>query len=103
MAAYTAADLAAYLQQDVDTATAMLVLKVAADAAKAYTRGQGFTGGVPGDDVAAVVLMAAARMYANPESYRSVNLGSLSYTLTPFSGWTLAELAILHTHRRRAA
>lgn len=103
MAAYNAADLAAYLQQDIDTATAMLVLKVATDAAKAYTRGQGFTGGVPGDDVAAVILTSAGRVYVNPAHTQSETIDDYTVRHAGFTGWTLPELAVLNTYRRRAA
>ncbi len=105
MAAYTAADLAAHLQTDVDTATAMLALKVAADVAHTYTRGAGFDPitGAPGDDLAAVVLMAAGRIYVNPAHTQQETIDDYTVRYAGFTGWSLPELAILHTYRRRAA
>lgn len=103
MAAYTPADLAAHLQTEVDMAAAALCLKVAADLAHTYTRGAGFdpVTGVPGDDVAAVVLMAAARLIANPEQL-PYDVGGTSIR-GGFTGWSLAELFVLNRYRRRAA
>jgi len=103
VSAYTATDLAAYLQHDVDTATAMLVLKVATDAARTYTRGQGFTDGVPGDDVAAVILTSAGRVYVNPAHTQQEQIDDYAVRPGAFTGWTLPELAVLNTYRRRAA
>ena len=105
MAAYTPADLAAHLQSDVDTATALLCLRVAADLAHTYTRGAGFdpVTGVPGDDVAAVVLMAAGRMYVNPGHAVSEQIGGVATRYGVFAGWSLPELTVLNSYRRRAA
>lgn len=104
MAAYTPADLAAHLQTDVDTATAVLALKVAGDLARTYTRGAGFdpVTGVPGDDVAGVVLMAAGRLYVNPGHDASQQAGPFAVRHGVFNGWSLTELATLNAYRRRA-
>ncbi len=105
MAAYTAADLAAHLQQDVDTATANLALKVAADVAHTYTRGAGFDPitGDPGDDLAAVILTSAGRTYVNPAHTQQETIDDYTVRHAAFTGWTLPELAVLNTYRRRAA
>ncbi len=105
MAAYAAVDLAAHLQQDVDTATATLAMKVAADVAHTYTRGAGFgpITGAPGDDLAAVVLMAAGRIYVNPTHNQQETVDDYTVRHAAFTGWTLPELAVLNTYRRRAA
>ncbi len=105
MAAYTAADLAAHLQQDVDTATATLALKVAADIAHTYTRGAGFDPitGDPGDDLAAVILTSAGRTYVNPAHTVQETIDDYTVRHAGFTGWTLPELAVLNTYRRRAA
>ena len=105
MAAYTAADLAAHLQTDVDTATATLALKVATDVVRTYTRGEGFNilTGAPGDDLAAVVLTSAARIYVNPTHNQQETVDDYTVRYAAFNGWTLPELAVLNTHRRRAA
>ena len=103
--AYTAVDLAAHLQQDVDTATAVLCLKVAADVVFSYTRGQGFNAvtGAPGDDLAAVVLTSTGRMYTNPAHTQQETIDDYTVRYAGFTGWTLPELAVLNTYRRRAA
>ena len=103
MAAYTATDLAAHLQTDLDTATATLALKVAADVVHTYTRGAGFDPitGAPGNDLAAVVLTLAGRMYRNPSSFLAETAGARS--VRHGEGWTLPELAVLNTYRRRTA
>jgi len=103
VAAYTATDLAASLQTDLDTASAVLALKVATDVVFAYTRGQGFNvvTGAPGDDLAAVVLTLAGRMYRNPSSFLAETAGARS--VRHGEGWTLPELAVLNTYRRMAA
>ena len=105
MAAYTATDLAAHLQTDVDTATAVLALKVATDVVFTYTRGQGFNAvtGAPGDDLAAVVLTTAGRVYANPTHAQQETIDDYSVRFAGFNGWSLSELAVLNTYRRRAA
>jgi len=103
VAAYTPADLASHLQTDLDTASAVLALKVAADLAHAYTRGAGFDPitGVPGDDLGGVILLVAARLFANPEQL-GYDVGGVGYR-GGFVGWSLAELAVLNTYRRRSA
>ncbi len=105
MAAYTPADLAAHLQTDVDTATAVLALKVATDVVFTYTRGQGFNvvTGAPGDDLAAVVLMAAGRIYTNPAATEMTSIDDYTVRYAAFNGWTLPELSVLNTYRRRTA
>ena len=105
MAAYTAFDLAAHLQTDVDTATAVLALKVATDVVFTYTRGQGFNAvtGAPGADLAAVVLLAAGRIYTNPAATEMTSIDDYTVRYAAFNGWTLPELAVLNTYRRRAA
>ena len=68
--------------------------------AKSYTRDRGFYGGVPFDDVAAVIATATARLAANP--------GQIAQTTGPFtvtggfSGWSLAETFVLNRYRKRA-
>jgi len=105
VAAYTATDLAAHLQTDVDTATAVLALKVATDVVRTYTRGEGFNivTGAPGDDLAAVVLMAAGRIYTNPAATEMTSIDDYTVRYAAFNGWTLPELAVLNTYRRRTA
>lgn len=68
--------------------------------ARAYTRGAGFYGDMPEPDVEAVVTTATARLVANPEQIR-YGVGSTQY-FGGFTGWSLAELAVLNRYRRRA-
>lgn len=68
--------------------------------ANAYTRGGGFFGGHPNDDVAAVITTATARLLANPEQLR-YSAGSVQIS-DSFRGWTLAETFVLNRYRRRA-
>lgn len=68
----------------------------------AYTRGQGFTAGVPEADLDAVIVTATARLVTNPAQAQREALGE--YQVTPaLAGWTLPELAVLHRWRRRLA
>lgn len=83
----------ASVQTHLDTATVMV---------KAYTRGGGFTGTEPSEDVAAVIVSCASRLYRNPTLDRSMSIGPAQTSPGIFNGWTLPELAVLHTYRRRA-
>lgn len=77
-----------------------------AHTARAYTRGRGFA---PDDwalceeDIKTVILSAAARSLNNPAQDRSVEAGGFRSQPGYFSGWNLAELAVLNRYRRRAA
>ena len=66
----------------------------------AYTRGNGFTGGVPNPELRAVIRTATARLTANPEQVGST-VGGVT-TGAGFNGWSLAELAVLNRYRKRA-
>jgi hypothetical protein len=68
--------------------------------ARSYTRGQGFTGSEPADDIAAVITTATARLVANPEQL-STDVGSVSIR-GGWQGWNVAELATLNRYRVRA-
>lgn len=81
--------------------------------ARAYTRGNGFQS-VPGhnvgpllvdveEDVAAVIVTAAARLLPNPSQGKRIESGSFNAAPGVFAGWTLAELGVLHRYRRRSA
>ena len=101
----TADDVAAFLGRSGDAATVALAhehLPVITAMVKAYTRARGFVDGVPGDDLAAVIVSATARSVANPEHTISQETGPFSIRQGIFQGWTLPELAILHRYRKRA-
>lgn len=69
--------------------------------AKAYTRGGGFTSvGDPYDDVAAVIVMATARLLSNPAQVRG-SVGGVQQ-LDGFNGWSLAERFVLDRYRKKA-
>lgn len=73
--------------------------------ASAYTRGVGFTSGVPNADIAAVVLAAAARLYAHPRQLavdETVGPDSASFR-GGFNGWTVLEKIVLDRYRVTAA
>lgn len=84
-------DLVALAGQHVTIITAM---------AQAYTRGGGFDGQEPREDVAAVITTATARLMGNPDQvqYKSGNTSFQSY----FTGWSLAETFVLNRYRKRA-
>ncbi len=100
----TPMQVAAFLGRPGDPDTIALAgehLPIVTAMVSAYTRGQGFLDGVPGDDLAAVVVTAVCRLLANPEQL-GYDVGGVGYR-GGFVGWSLAELAVLNTHRRRAA
>lgn len=68
--------------------------------ARSYTRGRGFVGADPAEDIAAVIVTASARLMANPEQLAS-DVGNVSMR-GGWSGWNLAELIVLNRYRVRA-
>jgi hypothetical protein len=70
---------------------------------KAYTRGRGFVGEEVEDDLGAVIVTTAARLYTNPDMRVRTETGSHSEVPGLFNGFTLPELAVLHRYRRRTA
>ncbi|BCP05634.1 hypothetical protein [Mycobacterium paraintracellulare] len=68
--------------------------------ASGYTRGEGFTDGVPKDDIAAVIVTATARLVANPQQL-GTDVGNVSIR-GGFQGFNLAELFVLNRYRKRA-
>lgn len=83
---------------------ATLVVPMITVMARSYTRGRGFTDNEPNDEIAAVITAAAARFVSNPAQLnRSETAGSFSQDLRGgFSGWSLAEQAVLNRYRVRA-
>lgn len=74
--------------------------RIVTELARAYTRGRGFDGPDPNDEVAAVIVMAVARLMANPEQIKT-DVGTVSFG-GGFYGWNLAELKVLNRYRVRA-
>lgn len=73
--------------------------------ARAYTRGRGFdVDGEPNAEVAAVITTASARLGSNTAqtSTSRTEGGVTREQRSWFTGWTLAELAVLNRYRRRA-
>ncbi|MDS1114488.1 hypothetical protein RD149_12000 [Gordonia westfalica] len=105
MAPVTGETVAAFLGQGPDPDLGLVALAeqhaaIVTAMARAYTRGEGFAGGIPTDDIAAVITTATARLVANPEQINTTT-GSVS-VLGGFTGWTLAELFVLNRYRKRA-
>lgn len=103
----TAHDVAAYLGRDVDDKFIEITeahLPVVTLMIRAYTRDRGFDAatGDPRVDVAAVILSVCARTVSNPMMVRSESVDDFSVDRTVVLGWTLAELAVLNRHRKRA-
>jgi hypothetical protein len=77
------------------------VLSTITQLANAYTRGVGFTNGVPNADIAAVILTAAARLLAHPRQLavdETVGPDSASFR-AGFSGWSVLETIVLNRYR----
>lgn len=70
-----------------------------------YTRGRGFTAGVPAPTLRSVIVTGAARLAGNPlQTPVQVSAGAVSERYgAGFVGWSLAELAVLNRYRRTAA
>ncbi len=95
----TGADVAAFLGSTDPALVALAGQHVAivTAMARSYTRGNGFSGGQPRDDLAAVITVATARLVANPEQLQH-QIGSVAMR-GGFQGWSLAELFILNAYR----
>jgi hypothetical protein len=78
------------------------VLSIVAAQARSYTRGVGWEGLTATEDIAAVVLSAAARLLSNPNGLKEETMGALSVQYGPPFGWSLAELYCLNRFRERA-
>lgn len=88
-----------HVASQVPTAVAQITVM-----AKAYTRGRGFTGNTPNDELSAVIATASARLAANGfgTQFRK-KVDEVEYEWrSSFTGWTLAELAVLNRYRVRA-
>ncbi|BBX39808.1 hypothetical protein [Mycobacterium simiae] len=104
MAAPRYFDLGELLGQNVGSHEGDAVLTIITAMARSYTRGRGFTAGVPNDEIRAVILTAAARLYSNRTGllYDEVEGPSQISYRSAFSGWTVAELFVLDRYRVRA-
>ncbi|MBE6477836.1 MAG: hypothetical protein E7Z97_07190 [Propionibacteriaceae bacterium] len=102
----TPARVAAYLGRGGDTSILDLAAEhvaVITSHVHAYTRGNGFSSdGVPCQDLAAVIVAAAARSLTNPQALKGETLGAEQVTYAN-TGFTLPEQAVLNLYRKRAA
>lgn len=103
MAAPTVDDVASLMGGAVNADQAGAVLSIVSALAASYTRGQGFTDGVPADDVKAVILTAAVRMLTDPTGVlESRSMGPFTVSYAPHGGWSTSELMVLNRYRLRA-
>jgi hypothetical protein len=80
------------------------VIPIVTTMAKSYTRGRGFDGDEPNEELAAVITTAAVRLLSNPRQLGvrdKVDNVEREYR-SGFNGWTLAEQAVLNRYRVRA-
>jgi Ser/Thr protein kinase RdoA (MazF antagonist) len=80
------------------------VIPIITTMAKAYTRGRGFDGNEPNDELAAVITTAAARLTANGRQLQvreKVDYLEREHR-SFFDGWTIAEQIVLNRYRVRA-
>lgn len=101
MAAPTAADLQTLLGSTVSQEQATAVLAVITALVSGWTRGGGFTAGVPADDVRAVILTASARLLSNTTGllYDEVEGPSQVSYRSAFNGFTVAEQMCLDRYK----
>lgn len=87
-----------------DVAPVEQAVPIVTTMAKAYTRGRGFDGNTPNEELAAVITTASARLAANGQQglWRK-RVDDVEYEWrSSFAGWTLAELFVLNRYRVRA-
>lgn len=106
MAAPTATDVQKFLgpNQVVDSDQATAILSVVSSMCSAYTRGCGFTDGIPNAEVAAVILSATARLVTHAgqiQQYLVQGPETASFGAAPFA-WSVGELLVLNRYRLRA-
>ena len=95
-----------FLGRPNDTAleqSAEQAIPVVSTMVRAYVRGTG-EGWTPNDELEAVVVTATARLITNPGQI-PVDQATGPFTQSlrgSFTGWTLAELAVLNRYRKRA-
>jgi len=106
MALPTAQQVADFLGRGDDTAAVALAgehLPIVTAMVRRYVRGKGFVGTVDCDeDVAAVIISSTARLTNNPTMTTFSAIDDAQVRQGTFNGWTLPELAILHSYRARA-
>ncbi|HWF28709.1 MAG TPA: hypothetical protein VG327_10085 [Mycobacterium sp.] len=106
MTAPQASDLQTFLgaNASVDPTQGAAAIAYVTQLVNAYTRGVGFTNGVPNADLAAVILGASARVWAHPRQLpvdQTEGQESVSWR-AGFNSWSLAERSVLDRWRVRA-
>ena len=99
----TPQDVADFLGQGDDSTVVALAgehLPIITAMARAYTRGNGFTGSEPNEEISAVLVAATARLMGNPDQLE-YRVGNVSFQ-SSFQGWNLAEQFVLNRYRKRA-
>lgn len=110
----TGQQIADFLGQGTDAATVALAgehLRIVAAFIRNYTRGQAFAtpeGEATGEpyaypDVAAVLTAATARSMNNPEQAAREQVADYSIVYPVLHGFSLPELIVLNSYRRRTA
>ena len=105
MTAPTAQEVADYLGRGDDANVVALAgthLPIVTATVERYVRGRGFEFGIPDEALAAVIVSSAARSVVNPSLTEYQATGPFMIREGTFKGWTLPELAILNSYRRRA-
>jgi hypothetical protein len=88
----------------VDPTQGASVIAYVTQLVQAYTRGVGFTDGVPNADLWFVILGASARVWAHPRQLpvsQAEGEESVDWR-AGFSGWSVAEGLVLDRYRVRA-
>lgn len=75
-------------------------LPVVAEYVRGFTRGNGWTDGVPVLALQTVIVAAAGRIVVNPEQVTYYSSGDYSERPATLTGWTLAELGVLRNYRK---
>ena len=106
MAAPTPSELGAFLGREVAPEQGAAVLQVVTSMAKAYVRDQGFTDGVPNDEIRSVILSAASRLVSNSpnpqaSTFETHGPDSFRHEGAPFA-FSVSELMTLNRYRVRA-
>lgn len=97
-----ATDVLAFLKQPSTVqAQAEAVVGVISEMAKDYTRGKGFVADEPTPMVTKVIVMASARLLANPEQIEFTT-GSVTIR-SAFDGWNPLEKTLLNSVRKAAS
>lgn len=106
MTAPTAQNVADFLGQGEDATVVALAgehLPIVTAMVRNYVRGNGFdNAGMPNDDMAAVIVSSCARLVVNPTLDTLTAVDDAQIRQGTFNGWTLPELAVLHSYRARA-